>query len=121
MANNSHEVLNCITCGVDINRCADKDLDNIQCGFCSSKKPMTEIIIENKTYEIKSTLPLQFLLSIIGTMVVSLAVWQSGVEHLPIWVMVSFISQIVIWNFLMGSTILKEKIDSKQQEESKVE
>ena len=98
---------NCITCGVDLNRCADKDLVNNQCGFCSPKKPLKEITIDGKKCEVKSTISWITLFSVISTLLVSLAIWQTGVENLAIWMMGVFIITFIIWSKILNSFYIK--------------
>lgn len=98
---------NCVTCGVDLNHCADKDLENNQCGFCSPKKPLKEMEIDGKKYEVKSTIPLNILLTIITTFVSSLALWQTQVENLSILIMILFLINFFIWSKLLGYNMLK--------------
>lgn len=111
-------MLNCITCGVDLNRCGDVDFENQQCGFCSPRKPITKIIIEDKTYEVKSTIPLQILFSIIGTLVIGLILWQSNYDNLAIWVLLAFITNMILWQIFLGSVMLKPITNSSMEKQA---
>jgi hypothetical protein len=107
---------NCITCGVDLDRCGDVDLQNNKCGFCSkSRKKLKEVEINGTKFEIKSTLPLVLLLTAIGSSIVSVVFWSYSKETLPdyeyhyVWIMGIIFIQFIIWNMVVGSYMLKIK------------
>lgn len=108
---------NCITCGVDLNHCADKDLERNQCGFCSPKKTEYIIFVDGKEWK-RTPIYYSIICSVITTFLVSLSYVGIDGEHPVFFIMLMLILTFVGWNYLFSNSVIEKKYDKRQISEN---